>query len=225
MSLLAIERSELYDIFNDNAFSAFVERHLKTVFIEELEEPQDFEVPPVTFTLSPEITRATKTPPMLYTCHLPAMVEPATAQEQKELSMTATSVIPPPAPASAANQALSKQKKPRRTPTNKIAELPKQSRLTITRRTKRNKLVWTQTLQQRFLFALDILGTFDATPSDVLHIMNVEGLTRGNISSHLQKYRGRLQQQEERANDENSRWNISDSLSANMDDQTASIDE
>jgi SHAQKYF class myb-like DNA-binding protein len=59
------------------------------------------------------------------------------------------------------------------------------------RRTVKNRLVWTSLLEKRFLFAVDRLGV-DAPPMALLRLMNVTGLTRENLSSHLQKYRQKL---------------------------------
>jgi len=174
MSLLDIDTSELYHIFNHDAFSHFVERRLKDAFGET--EPQHVVESPhsvVTVSWSPDVETSTQGSHYFEE-------ELVFDDEQEQRSITESEEGKP------------KKKKPRRSPTNKLVDLPKQSRTTIMRRTKCNKVVWTTTLQQRFQLALSILGTFEATPSDVLHIMNVEGLTRCNISSHLQKYRQRL---------------------------------
>ena len=200
MTLLNIDRSELYDIFNDVAFSLFVERHLKSMFGEEEVLPPQ---PPVTLTWSPD--RRDETP-------TPKSFEHGIATFNKQECIIPSRKV--------SDSDKPNNKKTRRTPTNKMLELPKQARLTVLRRTKRNKLIWTTTLQQRFLHALSILGTFEATPSDVLHIMNVEGLTRGNISSHLQKYRGRLLQKATQT-DEESRWSVSDRNTTNDSDNVS----
>lgn len=51
------------------------------------------------------------------------------------------------------------------------------------------RLVWSQELHNRFLNALSHLGLKKAVPKNILTLMNVEGMTRENIASHLQKYR------------------------------------
>ncbi|EPS66755.1 hypothetical protein M569_08022, partial [Genlisea aurea] len=55
--------------------------------------------------------------------------------------------------------------------------------------TKKPKLVWNNSLHNRFLEALRILGLERAVPKKILEVMNVPGLTRENVASHLQKYR------------------------------------
>ncbi|GKV13033.1 hypothetical protein SLEP1_g24110 [Rubroshorea leprosula] len=54
---------------------------------------------------------------------------------------------------------------------------------------KKPKLVWTNELHNRFLQAIRFLGIEKALPKKILQRMNVPGLTKENISSHLQKYR------------------------------------
>eukprot|EP01102_Stenamoeba_stenopodia_P008168 TRINITY_DN2326_c0_g1_i1.p1 TRINITY_DN2326_c0_g1~~TRINITY_DN2326_c0_g1_i1.p1 ORF type:complete len:369 (+),score=60.19 TRINITY_DN2326_c0_g1_i1:445-1551(+) len=56
---------------------------------------------------------------------------------------------------------------------------------------KTNKLLWTTELHQIFLHAIRKLGV-NATPKEIRATMNVAGLTRDNIASHLQKYRAKL---------------------------------
>lgn len=58
-------------------------------------------------------------------------------------------------------------------------------------RTPQQRLVWTKELHRLFLQALNELGE-GATPKSILQWMGVEGLTRENVSSHLQKYRQRM---------------------------------
>ncbi|MDP1601640.1 MAG: hypothetical protein Q8M03_00055, partial [Legionella sp.] len=79
--------------------------------------------------------------------------------------------------------------------------------------TKKQRVKWTPELHERFLAALTILGEkgtnarfslliklilmwdenvdlfSPAFPTRIIQIMNVEGLTREQVSSHLQKYR------------------------------------
>ncbi|CAN7054163.1 unnamed protein product [Brassica oleracea var. botrytis] len=63
---------------------------------------------------------------------------------------------------------------------------------------KRPRMSWTGDLQQKFLEAIDIVGgPKKASPKVLLkclHDMKIEGLTRNNVSSHLQKYRLSLEE-------------------------------
>ncbi|KAK9841736.1 hypothetical protein WJX74_011126 [Apatococcus lobatus] len=54
---------------------------------------------------------------------------------------------------------------------------------------KRARLVWTAELHARFMRAINHLGVKNAVPKTILQLMNVEGMTRENVASHLQKYR------------------------------------
>lgn len=54
---------------------------------------------------------------------------------------------------------------------------------------KRPRLVWTAQLHKRFIDAVAHLGISNAVPKSIMQLMNVEGLTRENVASHLQKYR------------------------------------
>ncbi|KAH6756787.1 hypothetical protein C2S51_038893 [Perilla frutescens var. frutescens] len=54
---------------------------------------------------------------------------------------------------------------------------------------KRPKIVWTNSLHNRFLEAIRSIGLDRAVPKKILEVMNVPGLTRENVASHLQKYR------------------------------------
>ena len=54
---------------------------------------------------------------------------------------------------------------------------------------KRPRLVWTPELHMRFMNAVNHLGIKNAVPKTILQLMNVEGMTRENVASHLQKYR------------------------------------
>lgn len=59
------------------------------------------------------------------------------------------------------------------------------------RRTPRKRLIWTQELHTMFIETVNRLGN-KAVPTTILQEMNVQGLTRENIASHLQKYRLQL---------------------------------
>lgn len=54
---------------------------------------------------------------------------------------------------------------------------------------KRPRLVWTPQLHRRFVDVVGHLGIKNAVPKTIMQLMNVEGLTRENVASHLQKYR------------------------------------
>ncbi|KAL5973392.1 PHO85 cyclin-1 [Asimina triloba] len=54
---------------------------------------------------------------------------------------------------------------------------------------KRPRLVWTPQLHKRFIDVVSHLGVKNAFPKTIMQLMNVEGLTRENVASHLQKYR------------------------------------
>ncbi|KAI3806426.1 hypothetical protein L1987_22331 [Smallanthus sonchifolius] len=58
-----------------------------------------------------------------------------------------------------------------------------------TRTSKRPRLVWTPQLHKRFVDVVAHLGVKNAVPKTIMQLMNVEGLTRENVASHLQKYR------------------------------------
>eukprot|EP00850_Spirogloea_muscicola_P009922 SM000057S18352 [mRNA] locus=s57:139526:141933:- [translate_table: standard] len=54
---------------------------------------------------------------------------------------------------------------------------------------KKPRVVWSVELHQQFVNAVNDLGIEKAVPKRILEIMNVTGLTRENVASHLQKYR------------------------------------
>lgn len=57
---------------------------------------------------------------------------------------------------------------------------------------KKARIVWSPELHQQFVNAVNYLGVDKAVPRKILDIMNVQGLTRENVASHLQKYRSYL---------------------------------
>ncbi|KAF7810019.1 two-component response regulator-like APRR2 [Senna tora] len=59
---------------------------------------------------------------------------------------------------------------------------------------KKIKVDWTPRLHKKFVKAVEQLGLDQAIPSRILELMKVEGLTRHNVASHLQKYRMRKRQ-------------------------------
>ncbi|OWM65805.1 two-component response regulator ARR12 [Punica granatum] len=54
---------------------------------------------------------------------------------------------------------------------------------------KKPRVVWSVDLHRKFVAAVNQLGLEKAVPKKILDLMNVEGLTRENVASHLQKYR------------------------------------
>ncbi|ONM36494.1 response regulator 20 [Zea mays] len=60
---------------------------------------------------------------------------------------------------------------------------------------KKARIAWTPELHNRFVAAVEHLGDKGAVPKAIVRLMNVEGLTRENVASHLQKYRIYLKQQ------------------------------
>jgi len=53
----------------------------------------------------------------------------------------------------------------------------------------RPRFVWTPELHAQFEAACNTLGLDNAKPKSILKLMDVDGLTKANIKSHLQKYR------------------------------------
>ncbi|CAM6109501.1 unnamed protein product [Calypogeia fissa] len=54
---------------------------------------------------------------------------------------------------------------------------------------KKARVVWSVELHQQFVNAVNQLGFEKAVPKRILEIMNVQGLSREHVASHLQKYR------------------------------------
>ncbi|KAL8502554.1 hypothetical protein ACS0TY_021623 [Phlomoides rotata] len=54
---------------------------------------------------------------------------------------------------------------------------------------KKARVVWSIDLHRKFVAAVNQLGIEKAVPKRILDLMNVDGLTRENVASHLQKYR------------------------------------
>ncbi|KAH7447784.1 hypothetical protein KP509_01G121500 [Ceratopteris richardii] len=54
---------------------------------------------------------------------------------------------------------------------------------------KKARVNWSMELHRQFVDAVNQLGVDKAVPKRILEIMNVQGLTRENVASHLQKYR------------------------------------
>ena len=58
---------------------------------------------------------------------------------------------------------------------------------------QKRRFVWTTELHAKFEAACNQLGLDNAKPKSILRLMNVDGLTKANIKSHLQKYRCSVQ--------------------------------
>ncbi|KAL5727721.1 hypothetical protein ACHQM5_000882 [Ranunculus cassubicifolius] len=54
---------------------------------------------------------------------------------------------------------------------------------------KKARMVWTPTLHEKFVAAIKHIGVNKAVPKKILEVMNVKGVSRTNVASHLQKYR------------------------------------
>ncbi|CAA7043710.1 unnamed protein product [Microthlaspi erraticum] len=54
---------------------------------------------------------------------------------------------------------------------------------------KKSRIVWSIELHQQFANAVNQLGLEKAVPKRILELMNVPGLSRENVASHLQKFR------------------------------------
>ncbi|XP_004287108.1 PREDICTED: two-component response regulator ARR12-like isoform 2 [Fragaria vesca subsp. vesca] len=54
---------------------------------------------------------------------------------------------------------------------------------------KKPRVVWSGDLHRKFVAAVNQLGVEKAVPKKILDLMDVEGLSRENVASHLQKYR------------------------------------
>ncbi|KAK8916041.1 Two-component response regulator-like APRR2 [Platanthera zijinensis] len=79
-----------------------------------------------------------------------------------------------------------KKKKKKKSPAHSC------SCLNSKRGSRRNsKVDWTRELHRNFVKAVERLGIDQAIPSKILELMKVEGLTRHNVASHLQKFRMR----------------------------------
>ncbi|KAL3623953.1 hypothetical protein CASFOL_032769 [Castilleja foliolosa] len=54
---------------------------------------------------------------------------------------------------------------------------------------KKPRVIWSIDLHRKFVSAVNQLGIEKAVPKRILDLMNVDGITRENVASHLQKYR------------------------------------
>ncbi|RZB78268.1 Two-component response regulator-like APRR2 isoform H [Glycine soja] len=79
---------------------------------------------------------------------------------------------------------------------------------------KKVKVDWTPELHKKFVKAVEQLGIDQAIPSRILEIMKVEGLTRHNVASHLQKYR--IHKRQSAPREEDRKWhNQGDAMQRN----------
>ncbi|KAH0666121.1 hypothetical protein KY285_027327 [Solanum tuberosum] len=69
---------------------------------------------------------------------------------------------------------------------------------------KKMKVDWTPELHKKFVKAVEKIGIDQAIPSRILELMKVEGLTRHNIASHLQKFR--MQRRQILPKEDEKRW-------------------
>lgn len=81
------------------------------------------------------------------------------------------------------------------------ADAEADSAVRTTETIKRPRLVWTPQLHKRFVDVVAHLGIKNAVPKTIMQLMNVEGLTRENVASHLQKYRLYLKRMQGLSND------------------------
>ncbi|KAF3633311.1 Two-component response regulator ARR10 [Capsicum annuum] len=58
---------------------------------------------------------------------------------------------------------------------------------------KKARVLWSPELHEKFIQAINQLGGDKAVPQKILKLMNVPGLEREHVASHLQKYRLQLQ--------------------------------
>lgn len=61
-------------------------------------------------------------------------------------------------------------------------------------KTDKKRVIWTKKLHGLFLQALEVLG-HDAMPRSIWSYMEIPGLTRENVASHLQKYKIKLRRE------------------------------
>ncbi|KAJ7971906.1 Two-component response regulator [Quillaja saponaria] len=78
---------------------------------------------------------------------------------------------------------------------------------------KKPRVMWTKELHRKFLDAIEQLGEENTVPNMIHKVMNVPGLTRGNIGSHLQKYRNSLKKS---TAERNKQSNLNHGANSNM---------
>ncbi|XP_028107686.1 two-component response regulator ORR21-like [Camellia sinensis] len=75
----------------------------------------------------------------------------------------------------------------RKTPTKDTNNYDKEENKDDCTTPKKAKVVWTNAIHNQFLEAIKSTGLERAVPKKILELMNVLGLTRENVSSHLQR--------------------------------------
>ncbi|KAI3444621.1 hypothetical protein Pfo_001286 [Paulownia fortunei] len=64
---------------------------------------------------------------------------------------------------------------------------------------KKPRVVWTIEMHQKFLEAIEVIGYDKAVPKKIVEVMGIPGLTRENVASHLQKFRGSMKRTQDTA--------------------------
>ncbi|KAL2516424.1 two-component response regulator ARR14-like [Forsythia ovata] len=83
-----------------------------------------------------------------------------------------------------------KRKRARKSSINGIDEECESEPQLINNKVKRKECIqWTQLLHSKFMDAVEQLGEGRCFPKEILELMDVPGLTRMQVSSHLQKFR------------------------------------
>ncbi|XP_057523708.1 transcription factor MYBC1-like [Amaranthus tricolor] len=72
----------------------------------------------------------------------------------------------------------------------------------VNRAVKKPRLVWSTKLHKKFVDVIGVLGIDKAVPKTIMESMDVEGLTRENVASHLQKYRLHLKKKNDGVSNE-----------------------
>ncbi|CAD7695663.1 unnamed protein product [Ostreobium quekettii] len=96
---------------------------------------------------------------------------------------------------------------------------------------RRTRVFWTTDLKKRFENAVKELGLDHATPKQILKLMLVEGLTRENVASHLQKFRVKHKKPEGQSRHKKSSSGLAGSVAGNpegdkgMNDETGDEEE
>ncbi|PRW57468.1 Two-component response regulator ARR14 isoform 1 [Chlorella sorokiniana] len=86
---------------------------------------------------------------------------------------------------------------------------------------KKPRVVWSVEMHQQFVDAVNQLGVDKAVPKRILDLMNVAGLTRENVASHLQKYRLYLKRAQGLQNGKGSKGHKAAAEAAMLDPQAA----
>ncbi|KAL3635931.1 hypothetical protein CASFOL_020478 [Castilleja foliolosa] len=84
-----------------------------------------------------------------------------------------------------ANEVVKVQKKKRETKDDDDSEMDNDDPTA----SKKPRVVWSVELHQQFVSAVNQLGIDKAVPKRILELMNVPGISRENVASHLQKFR------------------------------------